>query len=208
MLNGITVAVVNEHLLIAEAIAHVIGISSEFNIVAHCTTVEDAVSISRSLKPDVLVLDLTSSTARLGALQEIGRLGVSTKVAILAASEDQEVVFETLRHGASGYILKGITAISFREALRKVHFSGSYISPELGARLLSGLSRKSHGVAALKDSRLSEREAAIHRLIRKGYCNKEIGRSLDLTEKTVKYYITKMFRKLNVHNRTELALVQ
>lgn len=204
MLNSIRVAVVDDHPLVREGIIHAIGAAADdIMVVGEGATAAEAIGLVRTLAPDVLLLDLSIPGLGLVALGEMARLQFQTKVIVLTASEDSGDVMEALRHGVSGYILMGICGADLKDIIRRVHRSERYVSPELAARLLSDLSRPS----VRSDDCLTRREAEIVRLVRRGCCNKDIAKQLDISEKTVKHYMTTIFRKLEVRNRTELAVM-
>ncbi|MDQ1901636.1 response regulator transcription factor [Paracoccus sp. WLY502] len=204
MLHPIRVAVVDDHPLVREGIIHAIGASAEdITVVGEGATAAEAVELVRTLAPDILLLDLSIPGLGLVALEEMARMQFQTRVIVLTASEDSGDVMEALRHGVSGYILKGIRGSDLKDIIRRVHRSERYVSPELAARMLSDLSRPS----VRADDCLSRREAEIVRLVRQGCCNKDIAKHLDISEKTVKHYMTTIFRKLEVRNRTELAVL-
>ena len=204
MPHMIRVAVVDDHPLVREGIIHAVGATGDdITVVGEGATAAEAVELVRTLAPDVLLLDLSIPGLGLAALGEMARMQFPTRVIVLTASEDSGDVMEALRHGVSGYILKGICGSDLKDIIRRVHRSERYVSPELAARLLSDLSRPS----VRPDDCLSRREAEIVRLVRQGCCNKDIAKHLDISEKTVKHYMTTIFRKLEVRNRTELAVL-
>lgn len=202
MRQSIRVAVVDDHPLVREGIVHVIAAAADdMEVVGQGATATEAVALVRERVPDVLLLDLSIPGLGLTALGEMAAMQSPTKVIVLTVSEDSSDVLEALRQGASGYVLKGISGSDLREIVRRVHRSEGYISPQLGARLLSDLSRN-----PVRRDCLSKRETEIVQLVRRGCCNKEIAKRLEIGEKTVKHYMTTIFRKLDVRNRTELAL--
>ena len=207
MRDDIRIAIVDDHPLVREGLAHCIAGIRGFAIVGMGASADDAVRLVADNRPDILILDLNIKGSGHQALRDLKLRGSHTRVLILTVSEDESDLMEALRHGASGYALKGIGANDLGSVLTGLHSGDTYVSPTLGARVLASISHAAalNGHATLNP--LSKREVEIHVLIRKGCCNKEIGRSLNLSEKTVKHYLTNIFRKLKVRNRTELALV-
>ena len=202
----IRIAVVDGYPLVREGIVHAIEGVNGFAVVGLGESAEDALRLVAETRPDILILDLHIKGTGLQALRDLKLGDGGTRVLVLAASEDEADLMETLRHGASGYALKGISGAELRSVLHSIHDGGTYVTPSLGARILASISRSSKESSSSKDGPLSKRETDIYALIHKGYCNKEIGRSLSLSEKTVKHYLTNIFRKLKVRNRVELAL--
>mgnify|MGYP002717572885 CR=1 FL=1 len=206
-LRDITVAVVDDHPIVCEGLVRVISDCDGFQVVGVAGTASDAKALLRDRAPDLLVLDLDIPGSGLSVLADIARSGIATAVVVLSVSENPGDVTGALRLGAAGYVLKGIGGGPLCEVLRSVATGGSYVTPHLAARLLAAVEPPAPAARTSGDApALSRREAEIHALVRQGCCNKDIGRRLSLSEKTIKHYLTNMFRKLDVHNRTELAL--
>ena len=203
MPETIKVAVVDDHPLVREGIVHAISSSDDMQVVGQGGTAGEAVDLVRLIGLDILLLDLSIPGLGISALEAVNSLPVHAKVIVLTVPEDSGDVLEALRNGACGYVLKGISCTDLRDVVRRVHRAERYVSPELGARLLSDLSRNTFR----SSSSLSRRETDIVQLIRRGCCNKDIANRLRISEKTVKHYLTTIFRKLEVRNRTELALL-
>lgn len=207
MPDDIRIAIVDDHPLVREGLMHAIDGVNGFVVVGQGESAEDAAHLVAEIGPDILILDLSIKGTGLQALRDMQLQDDGTRVMVLTMSEDESDVMEALRHGASGYVLKGISGADLRSVLHSIHQGATYVAPTLGARILASISRKAPAVCPSRIAPLSKRETDIYALIHKGYCNKEIGRSLNLSEKTVKHYLTNIFRKLNVRNRMELALM-
>lgn len=207
MPEQIKVAVVDDHPLVREGIIHALTAFGDITVVGQGGSAGDAVRLIRTAQPDILLLDLSIPGLGLVALAEISSLHSPARAVILTVSEDSGDVLEALRRGASGYVLKGISGADLAAVLRRVHQAELYVSPELGGRLLSSLSRHRDDASGRASISLSSRERDIFRLVRRGCCNKEITNTLRISEKTVKHYMTGIFRKSGVRNRTELALL-
>jgi two-component system, NarL family, nitrate/nitrite response regulator NarL len=111
-----------------------------------------------------------------------------------------------LNFGAQGYVLKGISGPELIQALHAVHIDGHYLSPNLGAKMLTDIGRHKLVAQTQSDGGLTQREEGVLKLVRLGKSNKEIGLTLNLSEKTIKHYMGNLFKKLNVKSRTELAI--
>jgi DNA-binding NarL/FixJ family response regulator len=204
--DKIRVAIIDDHPMVREGVAHVIAAEAGFEVVAKGGTAHDAVEIVRVHNPDILVLDISIPGGGVAALQSIVKLGKNTKVLMLTVSDDQSDVYNTLNLGAQGYVLKGISGPELIQALHSIYVDGHYLSPSLGAKILTDIGRHKLSSHVENHSALTEREEAVFKFVRMGKTNKEIGASLDLSEKTIKHYMGKLFRKLNVKSRTELAI--
>ena len=207
MQETVTVAIVDDHPLVREGLVHALEGMNGFAVVGVGESAEQAVKFVTDIRPDILVLDLNIRGSGLQALRDMRLQDRYTRVLVLTVSDDEMDLMEALRNGASGYALKGIGAADLRSVLHGIHSGESYVTPSLGARALASISRTTKARSAATANSLSKRELEIHSFIRKGCCNKEIGRSLNLSEKTVKHYLTNIFRKLKVRNRTELAII-
>jgi two-component system, NarL family, nitrate/nitrite response regulator NarL len=206
MKNKIHVAIVDDHPLVREGVAHVIAAEDVFHIVAKGGTAHEAVDIVRMHNPDILVLDISIPGGGIAALQSIAQLGKNTKVLMLTVSDDEADVFTALNLGAQGYVLKGISGPELVQALHSVYIDGHYLSPSLGAKMLTDIGRNKLAIHSENKFKLTKRENAVLKLARMGKTNKDIGTNLALSEKTVKHYMGKLFKKLNVKSRTELAI--
>ena len=127
---------------------------------------------------------------------------------MLTVSEQEDDVVNALKAGATGYVLKGVSGEELINVVRSVHAGESYIPPSLAAQVLLSMSAPAKIEQTdneLMDS-LTKREIEILKLVAKGNSNKEIGRFLDLQEKTVKHYMTSILKKLGARNRVEAAV--
>ena len=130
------------------------------------------------------------------------------KIVMLTVSEHDDNVTAALQAGARGYILKGVGGEELVGIVKAVDRGESYVSPDLAARLLIDMQSGGKGDAPADPvSTLTMREEQILRLVSRGLSNKEVGRDLDLQEKTVKHYMTNILQKLQVRNRVEAALL-
>jgi two-component system, NarL family, nitrate/nitrite response regulator NarL len=204
--DKIRVAIVDDHPMVREGVAHVIAAEAGFEVVAKGGTAHDALEIVQMHNPDILVLDVSIPGGGIPALQSIVKLGKNSKVLMLTVSDDEDDVMNALNFGAQGYVLKGISGPELIQALRAVYIDGHYLSPSLGAKMLTNISRHKIVSAAENQLKLTEREESVLKLVKLGKTNKEIGVALTLSEKTVKHYMGNLFKKLNVNSRTELAI--
>jgi two-component system, NarL family, nitrate/nitrite response regulator NarL len=204
--DKIRVAIVDDHPMVREGVAHVIADDAGFEVVAKGGTSHEAVEIIKTHNPDILVLDISIPGGGISALQAIVKLGKNSKVLMLTVSDDQSDVFNALNLGAHGYVLKGISGPELIQALRAVYVDGHYLSPNLGAKMLTEISRHKLDSHSENHNRLTEREEGVLKLVQLGKANKEIGLALNLSEKTIKHYMGNLFKKLNVKSRTELAI--
>lgn len=129
------------------------------------------------------------------------------KVAMLTVSEEDDDVMQALKAGAVGYILKGVGSRELVSIVKDVARGQSYVSPTLAARILNAMREGGPKRPENPLDDLSKREEDILSLVAEGKSNKEVGRALDLQEKTVKHYMTTILQKLHVRNRVEAAVM-
>lgn len=178
-----------------------------FEVVGEGGTRDDAITISDQQRPDILLVDISLPGGGLQAIPVILERFPEQKIIMLTVSEAPDDILLALKHGARGYVLKGVGSRGLVEVIRTVLAGESYVSPNLSARLLSELSPLTAGPDknnALAD--LTEREREVLDLVAAGLSNKRIAIKLDLHEKTVKHHMTHIFAKLGVANRTEAAM--
>jgi two-component system, NarL family, nitrate/nitrite response regulator NarL len=209
MPDKICVAVVDDHPMFREGVVRTLEHERDMEVVAEGGTADQAIEIAQKDLPDIMLLDMNMPGSGLAAIGQISDCCPAVKVISLTVREDHDAVTTALKLGARGYVLKGASGKQLVEIVRAVHEGGSYVSPSLAAKLLSELDLPEQ-VATPRiagHENLTAREAQILRLIGKGFSNKEIGRELDLKEKTVKHYVTNILQKLQLRNRVEAAIL-
>lgn len=209
MTDTIRIVVVDDHPLYRDGIAHTLSTDPGFEVVANGASKDDAVELAQSHLPDIVLLDVSMPGGGLEAAAEIAVGCPVVKIVMLTVSEDERDVSTALRAGVRGYILKGVGGQELRDTLRAINSGDTYVSPTLAGRMLRAMKAGagSRGADQSPLELLSAREEQILRLVSEGHSNKEIARSLELSEKTIKHYMTNIFQKLQVRNRVEAALM-
>ncbi|MEQ1653940.1 MAG: response regulator transcription factor [Hyphomicrobium sp.] len=203
------IAIVDDHPLFRDGVVLTLGTDATLELVGQGSTAEQAIQIAQDILPDVLLLDISLPGGGIEATREIARLCPYIKVIMLTASENEEHVSSALEAGARGYILKGIGAAELIRTVHAVHEGESYVSPQLAARLLTTMRPRAPAPVAADDPlpSLTRREEQILDAVANGKTNKEVAKQLNISEKTVKHYMTNIMHKLQVRNRVEAALV-
>lgn len=204
--DAVHVAVVDDHPLFREGVAHSLRTQPGIAVVAEGATADDALAIAADL-PDVMLLDVSMPGGGIAALGRITAAYPVVKVIMLTVSEDEEDVTAALRSGARGYVLKGVAARELVSIVRSVAAGEVYVTPSLATSLLVELTATAGKSAASPLADLTERERQILELVAGGDSNKEIAADLGLSEKTVKHHMTNILQKLQVRNRVEAALL-
>jgi RNA polymerase sigma factor (sigma-70 family) len=193
----IRILLVDDHVVLRMGLVTAASSEPDMEVVADVPNGNDALVAFRKHKPDVVVLDLRMpglsgvDTVRL-LREEFDRV----RVVIFSNYANGEEVYQALRAGASGFVVKEMALERLLEAIRKVYRGEQYIPTEIAARI---------GERML--AQLSPRELDVLRLVGKGRSNKEIGAELNITEGTVKIHLTNILAKLGVSDRTQAVLV-
>lgn len=199
------VLVVDDHELFREGVVATLESELDFKVVGQAGSGDEALRAASELRPDLILLDLYMPGRNgLSVLPMLRDELPETRIVMLTVSEDPEAVTQALRDGASGYLVKGIRAEAFLEALRAVMVGESYVSPAVAGHVLREL-RRDQSERSDIDS-LTKRERDVLQLLARGRTNREIAEALVISEKTVKRHVTGIFGKLHARNRTEAAL--
>jgi DNA-binding NarL/FixJ family response regulator len=202
---------VDDQSLFREALRTLLTLQPDFDIVAEAENGERALALAKVHKPDVILMDLRMPV--MGGVEATRRVMAAvptTKVVVLTTFEEDEEIFEALRAGALGYLLKACSADKLNESVRAAAKGASVLEPAVTARMMAELNRLSaregKKVSQTLADPLSERELGVLKLLAAGCSNKEIGSRLNITEGTVKNHMTNVLGKLGVLDRTQAAL--
>jgi DNA-binding NarL/FixJ family response regulator len=184
--------------------------SDELSVVGEAADGQEAVRVAQTNRADVVLMDMkmpvldgVAATKRLRATMP------DCHVVALTTFDDDEYVFEALRAGAVGYLLKDAPSARLVEAIRAAARGESFLQPSIASKVVAEFSRlaeRNSGTVAATSSPLSEREAEVLRLVARGASNKEIATALFVAEGTVKNHVTNILVKLKVTDRTQAAL--
>lgn len=192
--------------LARSAIATVIGADPAFDIVGEARDGYEALQLVRTLHPDMVLLDLNMPRCDgLLATRLIKRQHPSTIVIILTVSDDAVELFEAMRGGAQGYLLKTLNPADWVAYLRSFAEGQSQVSSDLASRILASMRPGTPGPPA-RSNPLTDRENTVLRLVGQAMTNREIGETLMISEQTVKNHLKNMLQKLQLRNRVDLAL--
>ncbi len=210
------VLIADDHALFRDGLASLLGAWGH-DVVGQAADGEEAVDRARALRPDLVLMDVRMP--RCTGLEATRRLAgemPGTAIVILTASEDEDDLFEAIKAGARGYVLKDVEAPALRAMIEGVARGEAAISPITAARILTELARPSvpgagggggggrAGAAGGPDA-LTEREREVLELVVAGLRNKEIAATLGISENTAKYHLRNILDKLHAESRTEVA---
>lgn len=204
----IRIVIIDDHGLFREGVSMTLAVEPDLIIVGQGVSVSDAARIAAEEHPDILLLDLHIPGGGIAGITAVQATSPSTRVVILTASASQDALAAALRAGAQGYVLKEISSRELAGILRSIAAGRRYVAPELAAHMLSDLLAGEPAAIAEAPGagQFSEREYQILNLVAIGALNREIAEHLQISEKTVKAYLTAIFHKLGVRNRVEAAL--
>lgn len=208
MSRSIGVVVADDHPLLRDGVIRTLQSHEGIDVLGEANSATTALEQCVACRPDVALLDISMPGNGISAIKGIAALPRPPKIIMLTVSEQEDDVVNALKAGATGYVLKGVSGEELINVVRSVHAGESYIPPSLAAQVLLSMSAPAKIEQTdneLMDS-LTKREIEILKLVAKGNSNKEIGRFLDLQEKTVKHYMTSILKKLGARNRVEAAV--
>jgi len=210
MPEAIRVLLVDDQRLMREGLHILLELEPGLEIVGEADNGEAALSAYEKLQPDVVLMDVRMpGMDGVEATWRLRERWPKARVVILTTFDDDEYVFEGLRAGALGYLLKDVSGQDLAHAVRTVAAGGALIEPSVAAKVVAEFARvappaRNAGTALVEP--LSEREVAILRLLAGGLTNRQIADRLSLAEGTVKNYVTNVLGKLGARDRTQAAI--
>lgn len=202
----ISVMVVDDHPIWRDGVARDLT-ENGFDVRATAPDADAALRIARTVRPDVVLMDLNlGSTSGVDATREITSALPSTKVLVLSASGEHKDVLEAVKAGASGYLVKSASAAELVDAVRRTAAGDPVFTAGLAGLVLGEYRRMADAPAeGGEPPRLTERETDVLRLVAKGLTARQIAERLVLSHRTVENHVQSTLRKLQLHNRVELA---
>lgn len=201
----VRIALVDPYPIFREGVVRTIERSADLVLVAQGDTIADAMRALRDNAPDILIIDINAADNCIDELKQISENCAGCKIIILTALDDVLSVSSALALGVKGYILKGVTGLELIGAIKTVQSGQPFVTSELASRLL--IEAKGGPLLPLRSSKvsaaLSYREQEVLNQISKGLTNREVAAHLGVKVKTIKYYLTQVFKKLKVRNRLE-----
>ena len=210
MSEPIRLLLVDDQRLMREGLRMLLELESGLEIVGEAGDGQAALQAYETLQPDVVLMDV--SMPGMDGVEATWRLRErwpDARIVILTTFDDDEYVFEGLRAGAQGYLLKDVSGHDLAEAVRTVAAGGALIEPSVARKVVAEFARMAPPARASDTGLpepLSEREREILNLLAQGLSNREIAARLNLAQGTVKNYVTTILQKLGVRDRTQAAL--
>lgn len=204
----IRMLVVEDHTLVRQAIVNLLVDDETIQVVGEASNGFDAVTKARELQPDVILMDLyMPGIDGIAATRLVKRELPNSQVILLTISTEEDDILKAVQAGARGYILKNADAATLIQQIKQVISGGVALSEDMISKLLTGLVKNTHTPTEPDlQQPLTQREKEVLELISHGMTNKEISAALFISQNTVRAHVRSLMQKLNLDNRTQLAV--
>ncbi len=208
----IRILLVDDQALFREGLHTLLSVRADIEVVGEANNGEEALQIAAQTKPDVILMDLRMPVLDgVAATRRLTQTQPDSRVIVLTTFDDDEHIFDGLRAGAVGYLLKDVSSDKLVEAIRAAASGQSFLQPSVAAKVINEFTRITGSLQPAANKQplvepLSERELEVMQHVAAGASNKEIAAQLFITEGTVKNHLTNILGKLGVRDRTQAAL--
>jgi len=201
------VLIADDHVIVREGLIALLNMADDIKVVGEAADGREAIDMTKRLRPDVVLMDIRM--AKLDGVQatrEIRARFPDVRVIALTNYDDDEYVFDCLRYGASGYLMKDVSPEDLVKAIKSAVEDESSIDPSVLNKILTQFRQLTEGGSNHADDKLSSREQEVLEALTAGLSNKEIAQKLYITEKTVKAHFSSIYRKMNVSTRSQAII--
>jgi DNA-binding NarL/FixJ family response regulator len=206
----VRVLIVDDHALFRRGLQMVLEGETDIDVVGEAQDGQEAIERAENTTPDVVLMDVRMpKRSGIEATRTIKDTLPSTKILMLTISDEEADLYEAIKAGASGYLLKEISIEEVADAVRAVHAGQSLISPSMASKLLNefaAMVKRRDERAQVPGPRLTSRELEVLKLVAKGLNNRDIGQELFISENTVKNHVRNILEKLHLHSRMEAVV--
>ncbi|MGL5260629.1 MAG: response regulator transcription factor [Lachnospiraceae bacterium] len=208
----IKVLIADDQELIRQSLQIVLNNREDMKVLAVAADGQEVIQCLRKEKPDVILMDIRMPKMDgVQCTKIIKQNYPNIKIIILTTFDDDEYVYNALKFGASGYLLKGVSMDELAEAIITVHSGRAMINPDIATKVLKLFSQIAHSdytitVGTVAMNELTKTEWKVIAQVEKGATNKEIAKALNLSEGTVRNYLSNVLNKLDLRDRTQLAI--
>ncbi|THJ74286.1 response regulator [Candidatus Frankia alpina] len=208
--NPIRVLIVDDHALFRRGLEMVLGQEVDIEVVGEAADGSEAVTMAKEMVPDIVLMDVRMPRrGGIDATSAIKESVPSAKIVMLTISDEEADLYDAIKAGAMGYLLKEISIDEVVADIRAVYGGQSLISPSMASKLLSefaAMIKNKDDRPQLPTPRLTDREMEVLRLVAKGMNNRDIAKQLYISENTVKNHIRNILEKLQLHSRMEAVV--
>jgi DNA-binding NarL/FixJ family response regulator len=212
--DAIRVVVADDHALFRRGLEMVLESETDIDVVAEANNGAEAIALATEHVPDLVLMDVRMPAANgvnggIEATQAIKDAVPNTKILMLTISDEEEDLYDAIKAGASGYLLKEISIEEVADAIRSVHAGQSLISPSMASKLLTEfatMAKKDEEKQQMPAPRLTDREMEVLTLVAQGLNNRDIAKELFISENTVKNHVRNILEKLHLHSRMEAVV--
>jgi len=198
----------DDQAVIRDGMEMLLQLEKDFQIVGTAQDGYEAVELTETKQPDLILMDLKMPGMNgIEATREIRKKHPDIKILVLTTYDDDEWVFDAIRAGASGYLLKDTPRQKIVEAIRGTMEGKSFVDPAVAGKLLNQVSNNQTQPASILTDKLTERELDVLRLLAKGMTNTDIAGQLHLSDGTVRNHVSAILEKLGVSDRTQAAVI-
>jgi DNA-binding NarL/FixJ family response regulator len=208
--DPIRVLIVDDHALFRRGLEMVLSQEPDIELVGEASDGSEALSKAAATLPDIVLMDVRMpKRSGIEACTSIKEVVPSAKIIMLTISDEEADLYDAIKAGATGYLLKEISIDEVASAIRAVHGGQSLISPSMASKLLSefaSMIKKGDARQQIPAPRLTDREMEVLRLVAKGLNNRDIAKQLFISENTVKNHVRNILEKLQLHSRMEAVV--
>ena len=203
----IKVLIVDDHQVVRQGLRTFLELQEDVLVVGEAGDGQSAVEMVRQLNPNIVLMDLVMPRLDgISATRQVKSLGSDVKVIALTSFTEDDKVFPAIQAGASSYLLKDVSPDDLVEAIRAVYRGEARLHPDIARKLMEQVAHQTPFPRESHVDDLTERELDVINLVAHGFNNQEIAKELVISEKTVKTHISNILSKLQLEDRTQLAI--
>lgn len=204
---SVSVILADDHVMVREGLKYLLEINGEIKVIGQANDGIECLQLLETMSPDVLLLDINMPNMNgIDVLRKLKALSKKQKVLIVTSHSEIEYLIEAAEIGMNGYVLKDSKPEVLKKAIFTIYNGENYIQPSLKQSLNEAIEKKDEKKKICNHIALTKRELDVLKLLTEGLCNKEIADRLEISEKTVKNHVSRLFKKINVSDRTQAAV--